>query len=73
LHVTFEEGTWAAWLYDLPKPYVTKIVVRNPTVLAGAIPSAARLTIASGERRKPLRFRRDTLASPRPSHPFQHP
>jgi hypothetical protein len=20
LHVTFEEGTWAAWLYDLIKP-----------------------------------------------------
>ena len=20
LHVTFEEGTWAAWLYDLLKP-----------------------------------------------------
>jgi hypothetical protein len=27
LHVTFEEGTWATWLYDLLKPYVTKIVV----------------------------------------------
>jgi len=23
LYVTFEEGTWAAWLYDLLKPYVT--------------------------------------------------
>jgi transposase len=30
LHLTFEEGTWAAWLYDLLKPYVTKIVVCNP-------------------------------------------
>ena len=30
LHVTFEEGIWAAWLYDLLKPYVTKIVVCNP-------------------------------------------
>ena len=30
LHVTFEEGTWAAWLYDLLKPYVTKLVVCNP-------------------------------------------
>ena len=27
LHVTFEEGTWAAWLYDLLKPYVTNVVV----------------------------------------------
>jgi transposase len=30
LHVTFEEGTWAAWLYDVLKPHVTKIVVCNP-------------------------------------------
>src|ERR1700687_4029254 len=30
LHVTFEEGTWAAWLYDLLKPRVTKLVVCNP-------------------------------------------
>jgi len=30
LLVTFEEGTWAAWLYDLPKPYVTKVTVCNP-------------------------------------------
>jgi len=26
LSVTFEEGTWAAWLYDLLKPHVA-----NPT------------------------------------------
>jgi len=30
LHVTFEEGTWAAWLYDLLKPHVTKQVVCDP-------------------------------------------
>ena len=30
LSVTFEEGTWAAWLYDLLKPHVTKVVVCNP-------------------------------------------
>ena len=30
LHVTFEEGTWAASLYDLLKPHVTKVVVCNP-------------------------------------------
>ena len=29
-HVTFEEGTWAAWLYDLLKPHVTQVVVCNP-------------------------------------------
>ena len=30
LWVTFEEGTWAAWLYDLLKPHVSKIVVCDP-------------------------------------------
>ena len=30
LHVTFEEGTWAAWLYDLLKSHVTKLVVCDP-------------------------------------------
>ena len=30
LHVTLEEGTWAAWLYDLLKPHVTALVVCNP-------------------------------------------
>src|ERR1700746_3195363 len=30
LSVTFEEGTWAAWLYDLLKPHVAKLVVCNP-------------------------------------------
>src|SRR5664279_3176917 len=34
LHVTFEEGTWAAWLYDLVKPHVSKVVVCNPRVNA---------------------------------------
>src|SRR5260370_9250598 len=30
VHVTFEEGTWAAWLYDLLKPHVTKVLVCDP-------------------------------------------
>lgn len=30
LFVTFEEGTWAAWLYDLLKPHVAQVVVCNP-------------------------------------------
>jgi hypothetical protein len=30
VHVTFEEGTWAAWLYDLLKPHVVKAVVCDP-------------------------------------------
>src|SRR5258707_6664012 len=29
LRVTFEEGTWAAWLYDLLKPHVTEVLVCN--------------------------------------------
>ena len=30
LQVTFEEGTSSAWLYDLLKPRVTKVVVCDP-------------------------------------------
>src|SRR5260370_1963167 len=30
LHVTWEEGSWAAWLYDLLQPQVQHIVVCNP-------------------------------------------
>src|SRR5579859_7971615 len=30
LWVTFEEGTWATWLYDLLKPHVTQILVCDP-------------------------------------------
>ena len=30
LHVTWEEGTWAAWLNDLLQPQVQHIVVCNP-------------------------------------------
>ena len=29
LRVAFEEGTWAAWLYDLLKPHVTEVLVCN--------------------------------------------
>ena len=28
--MTFEEGTWSAWLYDLLNPHVDKLVVCNP-------------------------------------------
>lgn len=34
VQVTFEEGTWAAWLYDLMNPRVTRIVVCNPRKIA---------------------------------------
>jgi transposase len=30
LHVTLEEGTWAAWLYDLLQPHVQELVVCDP-------------------------------------------
>ena len=30
VHVTLEEGTWSAWLYDLLKPHVTELVVCDP-------------------------------------------
>ena len=30
LHVTLEEGSWAAWLYDVLQPHVHEIVVCNP-------------------------------------------
>jgi hypothetical protein len=30
LHVIFEEGTWSAWLHDLLKPHVARVVVSDP-------------------------------------------
>ena len=35
LSVTFEEGTWSAWLYDLLKPRVDKLRVCNPRKCGG--------------------------------------
>jgi hypothetical protein len=43
LHVTLEEGTWAAWLYDLIKPHVTELIVCNPRRNA-LLKKAARVT-----------------------------
>jgi transposase len=34
LHVAFEEGTQAAWLYDLVRPHVANVVVCNPRKIA---------------------------------------
>jgi transposase len=34
LHVTFEEGTHAAWLYDLIRPHVANVVVCDPRKIA---------------------------------------
>src|SRR5213080_3669390 len=30
LHVTWEEGTWAAWLYDLLQPQAAQVLVCDP-------------------------------------------
>ena len=30
LHVTWEEGSWAAWLYDLLQPQVAQVLVCDP-------------------------------------------
>jgi len=30
VHVTFEEGNHAAWLYDIVEPLVKRVVVCNP-------------------------------------------
>jgi transposase len=35
LHVTFEEGTQAAWLYDLIRPHVSDLVVCDPRKIVG--------------------------------------
>jgi hypothetical protein len=35
LHVTFEEGTQAAWLYDLVRPHVLVLVVCDPRKIVG--------------------------------------
>jgi len=34
VHVTFEEGTQAAWLYDLIRPHVAQVVVCDPRQIA---------------------------------------
>jgi hypothetical protein len=38
LSVTFEEGTWAAWLYDPLKPHVGKLVVCKGSGCVGPHP-----------------------------------
>jgi transposase len=48
LHVAFEEGTQAAWLYDLIRPHVANVVVCDPRKIAiegnkGDKPDAKRL------------------------------
>jgi hypothetical protein len=30
LHITLEEGTWAAWLFDLLRPHAREVLVCDP-------------------------------------------
>src|SRR5258708_34621785 len=34
VHVTFEEGTWASWLYELLQPHAERVLVCNPRKIA---------------------------------------
>jgi hypothetical protein len=43
VHVTFEEGTCAAWLHDLLKPHVASVLVCDPRKNA-LLQSGARMT-----------------------------
>ncbi len=82
LYVTFEEGTAAAWLYDLLKPHVTKVVVCNPRKNAFNGSSHAGAQDRSDyfdslEERRTFRRRTTETASslsvwPR-AHPWGHP
>jgi hypothetical protein len=55
LHVTLEERTWAAWLYDLLKPHVTELVVCDPRKNALMVESVAECASRSNYAR-PLRW-----------------
>ena len=37
LHVTFEERTQAAWLYDLIRPHVASVLVCDPRKIVAAL------------------------------------
>jgi hypothetical protein len=63
LQVTFEEGTWAAWLYDLLKPRFTELLVLHKNnadsvlrpQLAGLQPSMTPQAEAGSHRLSSLR------------------
>src|SRR5712691_9379898 len=67
LSVTFEEGTWSVWLYDLLNPHVDKLVVCNPrrtrcsrtgTRVIGSMPASWRSCYAA------ISSNRSTMARP---------
>jgi hypothetical protein len=57
LHLTFEEGTWASWLYDLLQPQVKRVVVCNPR--RNALPSQLAYRSLCGKFAKPWLCRFD--------------
>jgi hypothetical protein len=61
LHVTWKEGTWAAWLYDLLPPQVQQVLVCNPRRNAllkeGSMVAAARPCLAVWRTDKSIDFR----------------
>ena len=63
VHVTFEEGTWAAWLYDLLKPHVTKVwcATRGRMLAEGR-----------EQRRQERRTQTVRTAAPQPFKPVYH-
>ena|SRR5579862_1716856 len=54
LSVTFEEGTWAAWLHDLLQPHVTRVLVCDPRKNALLKANCFFLTSPFIERAKPI-------------------
>jgi len=61
LHVTFEEGTCAAWLHDLLKPHVTQVLVCDPR--KNALPKFGNKNDRI-DARKPANLLRTGLLSP---------
>jgi hypothetical protein len=41
VHITFEEGTQAAWLYDLLRPHATEVLVCNSVQMRDVLGSGA--------------------------------
>ena len=52
LFVTFEEGTWAAWLYELLKPHVAHLIVCNPRFDSAVIDRMGHRDLTSSSRPK---------------------
>jgi transposase len=84
LQVTFEEGTWATWLYDLLKPHAVKLVVcdprknsrqgkKNDRIDARELADRLYMNKALGEK-TPNEFAKEIVANgsrgDRPSHPL---